>query len=423
MIKKSLTLGISLLNGILFIILCVFPAQAEITIPGADGSDGAFQITKTTVIDLSEAVTGDWNTNNSANAGKGIYDPKKWAVIFKYESVAIDAGATLSFSNHPSRAPVVWLVNGNVTINGTVSLNGQDYQSPPAISEPGPGGFRGGSGSYRTTQGGAGFGPGGGIFDTNHGGGGSYGTGQSPYGNQSLIPLIGGSGGGGNYSLAGGAGGGAILIACQSTLSINGVIQSNGGSGFTITAPNYPRCGSGSGGGIRLICNTLYGSGKIIADGGYSGSKGGMGRIRIERVINDNTFEDPLPGASIVNLTSETTAILWPPYNAPYNAPKVRIISIGDKEVPEDPRASFGTYGADVALPQVSSKQIVVETTNVVEESQVVVRVTPRFNYNFSIVNAVVENVESEDPLVIRWVADLPVNVGYSAVQVKVIRP
>ena len=409
MIKKSLAFVFTLILS-----LSVLPAQAAITIPGADGSDGALQITKTTVIDLAKAVTGNWDVDNSANAGKGIYDSEKWAVVFKYESVTIDAGSTLSFSNHPSRAPVVWLVSGNVNINGTVNLNGQGYLNPPKNSEPGPGGFRGGPGIYGNLDKGAGFGPGGGE---NHHHGGSYGTGSYPYGNQSLIPLIGGSGGGAYYR-SGGAGGGAILIACQNTLTVNGIVQSNGGDGGPSSYNRHS--GGGSGGGIRLVADTLSGSGNIFATGGGGFGSGGLGRIRIERVVNDNTIEDGVvPSPSVINLTSETTAIIWPPDNAP----KVRIVSIGDKEPPLDPRASFGTYGADIALPQVSSTQVVVETTNVEEVSQVLVRVKPRFNANFSTVNAVVERVESEDPLIIRWVADLPVNVGYSAVQVKVMRP
>ena len=31
-------------------------------------------------VDLSQAVTGAWDANNAANAGKGVYDPSKWAV-------------------------------------------------------------------------------------------------------------------------------------------------------------------------------------------------------------------------------------------------------------------------------------------------------------------------------------------------------
>ncbi len=54
------------------------------------------------------------------------------------------SGATVTFKNHASCAPVVWLVNGNVTIVGTVSLDGQQNQPPGTLAEPGPGGFRGG---------------------------------------------------------------------------------------------------------------------------------------------------------------------------------------------------------------------------------------------------------------------------------------
>ena len=129
-------------------------AQAQLTIPGADGSDGALVIDVNTTIDLSQAVNGDgttvkWDTANTANAGKGIYDPLKWAIVFKYSSVSVAAGATVSFTNHPSRAPVVWLVSGNVTIEGAVSLNGSNAKAPPALSNPGPGGFRGGTGNGR----------------------------------------------------------------------------------------------------------------------------------------------------------------------------------------------------------------------------------------------------------------------------------
>ena len=74
------------------LLLSAIPGHAAITIPGADGSDGALNITDDTIIDLSQAVTGVWNANNTANAGKGIYDPAKWAVVFKYSSVTVASG-------------------------------------------------------------------------------------------------------------------------------------------------------------------------------------------------------------------------------------------------------------------------------------------------------------------------------------------
>lgn len=188
--------------GMLVLWFSAFSVSAAITIPGADGSDGDLHITENETIRLSDALDGSWNAAvDLDDAGKGIYDKDKWAVVFKYSSVTIDSGATLSFSNHPSRAPVVWLVSGNVTINGTISLNGGDYVTTPANSEPGPGGFRGGAGSFVSgVEHGAGFGPGGGRQESNWGAGGSYGTvggsGPAKYGNPSLIPLVGGSGGG-----------------------------------------------------------------------------------------------------------------------------------------------------------------------------------------------------------------------------------
>ncbi len=196
---------------------CLQPALAQLTIP-SDGSDGAFNPPPdptNVVVDLSQAVTGVWNANNSANAGKGIYDPEKWAVVFKYSSVNIPAGVTVSFINHPTHAPVVWLVQGDVAINGALNLNGDggDVRGPEKLvpPEPGPGGFRGG------VAGPAGFGAGLGPGGTDPAGwpGSTSASYAATYGNPQIVPLLGGSGSGGNGSedARGCAGGGAILIA------------------------------------------------------------------------------------------------------------------------------------------------------------------------------------------------------------------
>ncbi|WP_372845321.1 hypothetical protein [Pontiella sp.] len=162
---KSRTLNIS---GMVLMLLLCSVAKAAITVPGADGSDGALLITENTVIDLSLATTGEWD---DAGAGNGVYDSNKWAVVFKYSSVVVSNGATLTFANHPSRAPVVWLVSGDVTIDGSLNLNGQSHQTAPVHAEPGPGGFRGGAGTYSSgAYAGAGFGIGG-DRHVPHGGG------------------------------------------------------------------------------------------------------------------------------------------------------------------------------------------------------------------------------------------------------------
>ena len=77
----------------LLMLFTLLPAQADIVIPGADGSDGALTITTNTTIDLSQAVSANWDTP-SPQPGKGVYDGTKWAVVFKYSSVNISSGAT-----------------------------------------------------------------------------------------------------------------------------------------------------------------------------------------------------------------------------------------------------------------------------------------------------------------------------------------
>ncbi len=407
----------------------IIRASGAVIIPGShNGTDGALHITADTVIDLSQAVTGTYDQDNTANSGKGVYDPTQWAVVFKYSSVAVDAGATVTFKNHPSRAPVFWLVTGNVNIAGTINLDGQDLQTSPQLSEPGPGGFRGGTASYLgSLLGGAGFGPGGGTQlngpATNNysGNGGSFGTVADPvvgsYGNPSLVPLIGGSGGaarsvfGGNQKGAG-AGGGAILIASAGSVTVGGSIHANGGAGTN----EYYNSGGGSGGGIRIICDTLTGGGVLSAAGGGGGYLGGTGRIRLERVTNSSTLQIA-PDPSVVPLNTGDTALVIPPTGSP----TVRVVSVGGAVAPADPRAGFGSAGADITLPETSSTQVVIETTNVEQASQVSVRITPRSNANAQIIPATYASTVSAG--VLRWTATLPVNDGYSAIQVKVVRP
>ena len=387
---------------------------AALDIP-SDGSDGDLVVDTDTVIDLGLAQSGAWDTDNSAHAGKGIYDPEKWAVVFKYASVTINGGATLTFKNHSSRAPVVWLVSGDVTINGVVSLSGQSWLPWPGLAEPGPGGFRGGS-----AYGSAGFGPGGGVMpfwtSGHHSGSpGSHGLPGSGvsgavYGNPSLLPLIGGSGGGGqnetNYNNGGGAGGGAILIAAGGTILINGSLHANGGSGATeyydsnLHYTVYSNSGGGSGGAIRLLAESLAGSGRLSAGGG-AGS-GGAGRVRLERTHYLSEAGELIisPDPSVVTLTEGDTPLIW----LPSDGPSVKVIAVNEQTPPPDPRAQFGAHGADVTLPQTSTIQVVVETTNVEDASIVKVRCKPQMRGAYEERTATVQEVINEDPLTIHWV-------------------
>ena len=387
-------------------------AMATLNIP-SDGSDGALVVSNNLVIDLSQAVTGSWDTNNTANAGKGVYDASKWAVVFKYSNVTIQGGATLTFKNHASRAPVVWLVQSNVTINGALSLDGESVElNSPYLAEPGPGGFRGGMGRYAEGAGAApGFGPDGGDININNLG--WSGPGWYSYGNPSLIPLIGGSGGGGTGGAAGGgAGGGAILIASAGTISMSGYLHANGGSSRGGT-------GGGSGGGIRLVCDSLSGGGTMqcigVSNGGYTG---GMGRIRIER--SANTYAGIIsPDPNVLVYSGNTTPLIW----MPTNGPSLRIVSINGNTAPEDPRAGFGAIGADVVLPQVTNATVVMVTTNIQQASVLTVRATPRSDGHYTTATATVTEVISESEPVLIWTANVPVKDGYEAMQVRAVRP
>jgi hypothetical protein len=423
----------------------VLPAHAAITIPGADGSDGALNITQDTVIDLSKATTGKWDDNNSANAGNGVYDPEKWAVVFKYTSVNVLAGKKLTFKNHATRAPVVWLVSGNVTIGGTVDLSGESWNAPGVsagrLPDAGPGGFRGGAARIAgDVLWASGFGPGGGQPSNDYreplplpaSYGTAGGSASKTYGNPSLIPLVGGSGGSGNggpnsgnESNAGGAGGGAILIAASGEIALaNGSsLLSHGGTGI---AAQWSTSGSGSGGGIRLISTRLTGGGSVSAAGGGGVAIGGSGRVRIERVSTTATL-NVSPAPSVIDLLDGSAAVIWPPTGAP----EAKIILVNQVAVTTDPTASFGAYTPDVALPLVSSVSIVVETVNVEQASKVVVRLTPRNGMtvsgarktNAAEVNATIKEVLSETPLKLRWEATVPTLPGYSAIQARIVRP
>lgn len=401
----------------------------------SNGSDGDLVVTSNLVIDLGLATPGNWDTNNAANAGHGVYDHKMWAVVFHWRSVIVQGGATVTFINHPSHAPVVWLVQTNVTINGTVSLNGGNSLPAPGLAKGGPGGFNGGSGSFGLGAGAsAGFGPGGATYDGwrpsgygYYGGGGSYGSigvgGSTTYGNASILPLRGGSGGGGGGGqgqVGGAGGGGAILIACAGTISVNsgGVISADGGIGPAGTGglPNGNTIGGGSGGAIRLVSEAITGNGTIRAMGN---SLGGLGRIRIERCTNSFTGTFAPTGPSVVELGDGTRPLIW----VPEDGPAIKILSIGGNLAPLDPRAEFGAFGADTVLPRLTNTTVVVVTTNAEAASTILVRVTPRSNGNYSEVSTTNSVVLSQDPLVLRWTVNVPVQDGYAAIVARLLRP
>lgn len=375
-------------------LLSVLPGVAGASINAqSDSSDGFFNPQADTTVDLSLAPTALWTTPGSGN---GVYDSTKWAVVFKYSEVDIPTGVTVTFTNHPSGAPVVWLVGGNAKIDGDLDLSGHNQVTAShSNAEGGPGGFRGGMSKVGPIPGGSGFGPGGGNYSmvNNAPRAGSYSTvGQynsagSIYGNERNLPLIGGSGGQGqgeynststSHNHGGGGGGGAILVVARDTLGVDGSILSDGGDGRDTYPPGHQVwSGSGSGGGIRLIGDLVQGTGTIRALGGGLGSNdgrwGGQGRIRLEGnlILFDGSATLP---ATTPYFPLDGEPEIW----ADSTAPTVRVVSIDGIPVPLDPRASLTAFPGDLALNADPPVEILLEAQNVPPASAVTVRVAPR---------------------------------------------
>ncbi len=341
-------------------------AHAQLNIP-SDGSDGAFSPNANVEIDLGLAANGAWT---APGGGNGVYDAEKWAVVFKYSSVNIPNGVTVTFKNHPSYAPVVWLVQGNVTIDGTLDAKGKQgtVNTVAALTpaEPGPGGFRGGvfgpagANAY-------GYGPGTGPGSDQSG----YYLGR--YGNPQILPLIGGSGSwGGLNAASGGAGGGAIQIAAGQTITVQGAIDVRGGGAAGI---------AGSSGAIRLVANQVVGNGELRAAGNtpWTNSNSGTsyqwvtppGRIRIEA----NSLAPSLQIApETIGVPPANPPVIWPAANAP----TAKVISVDSVGAPADPHAPL-VAGADVAIQNSNQVNIQIQTNNFPIEGVVLLNVTPKF--------------------------------------------
>lgn len=379
-------------------------AFAALDIP-SDGSDGDLIVNVSTNIDLSLATTGVWSNDNSAFTGRGIYDANKWAVVFKYSNIVIAAGATVTFSNHPSRAPVMWLVNGNVTIDGVVSLDpifgaGASYDNlNPA--EPGPGGFRGGARAQANLYRGPGFGPGSSHQDTGPQSG-VYSTTFLTYGNPQVVPLIGGSGGAawsGNGDVNGGGGGGAILIAASQTILV--------GSGATVRANSgyLPQGGyAGSGGAVRMVADQIAGSGRVEAV-----SPGYPGRIRLE--ANNTSVSLNLNPPTVV--VPPVPLVIWPAADAP----TVRIVSVDSQAPPSDPRAHMTAGGDDLSISTTGTNTIVLQTENFPTNGTVSVLIKPRNGVHSSLPAQVV----SGNSTLATWQLKTVLPVSHTVIQVRAV--
>ncbi len=324
------------------------PVSAQTFSSGSTGADGAFAPMADTTLGLPPDG------------------------VLNFTTVTIPAGVTVTVARNAANTPVTLLASGDVSIVGTLSLNG-------SIFTPGPGGFAGAIGGASGNLPGEGLGPGGGAERTNA----TYGA---PSDFLSLLPLFGGSGGGGGGTATsvgglGGGGGGAIVIASSTRITITGTITANGGPGTQPLGGCASHGGNGSGGAIRLVAPVLAGTGgSLTARGGIGNPNcrfaAGNGRIRVERFSASGLSLITTPPASISVAPGPVTAASNP---ALVNLPTLTFSAVGGVVSPEAPGASYTT--ADIALPQGATNPvpITLTATHTPVGTVFTVRVIPQF--------------------------------------------
>ena len=209
------------------------------------------------------------------------------AVIYVFQSLIIDHQALLQVEG-PN--PLIIVALGTVEIHGTIDVSADAYDNddspiPGELSTgPGVGHFAtdqsegGGGGSFCGTGGQGAINPEDGANAA------SMAAGGQPYGNPNLVPLQGGSAGGGATTqnegdTANGLGGGAIQISAAGPITIesDGIINANGSGG--IASINGE--GAGSGGAILLEAPsvTVMVGGVLEANGGEGADPGFDGAV------------------------------------------------------------------------------------------------------------------------------------------------
>lgn len=372
--------------------------HAEIDVP-SDGSDGDFvtgAATQEIVIDLAAAPTGRWDAPQREPlrpgiGGVGIYDPDQWAVVFKYNRVRIERNVTVKFLNHPSRAPVVWLVKGDVEVHGQVNLDGK---RDVWHGDGGPGGFRGSHWPERETQ--------------------YRGYLSLPERNRwspNLVPLLGG------YGFHAHAGAGAILIASRQRIVLEGRIQAQGQGGA-------------QGGAVRLVADELAGSGFIETGNLHAGSPHGVGRLEAHR------FTGTLRASFPTSIVPPEPLRLWPEPDAP----TVRIVSVEEAEAPADPRARLDVeagpggipLGADMTISKSGRAMVLIETTQL--EPSPAARVMLFVSPNSRRISGGSNGIADYDPLRAtlipggsfaraQWLVEVELPMGYTSLQVHAVAP
>jgi hypothetical protein len=334
------------------------PASAQFFTSGSTGANGPFPPNGGVLPSGTNGIVLNLETGdvayylNSTVIGTASVGPPT-AGVFNFTTFTVPVSVFLATDSR--NRPAQFLTTGDVAINANLFLYGAAGAGPSSINggaggAGGPGGYNGGTG------GSAGESPTLGTPGAGPSGGGVGQSGTLTTSNQQLQPLFGGSGGGGGNpttvgGYGGGGGGGALLIASSGSITINSVINADGGAASG-------GAGVGSGGAVRLIANTISGPGQIyVRDGSGQATKGGY--VRTE--ANTNTFSSgAVIGASGITFTSVPS----PPF--PTGLGTITIQSIGGVAVPANSGGGLPSK-VDITFPtpQTAPVTVVVATTNI----------------------------------------------------------
>lgn len=360
-----------ILFGLFMLGFVLVPVRAQFD-SGSTGADGPFN--PPSQVPAGTQVRGDCTRYPGCN----VIVPLPPNGIFNFTTVNIpNNNITVSFRPNQFNTPVTILAQGDVTIAGTLSVNGSPGfrgSEGGAGGLGGPGGFRGGDGGRFDANlfGGAGLGPGGGAPGTRLAGcssqgpeapgEGSFGTvgrgnSRPTYGLPSLLPLVGGSGGaGGNCPSdrctagsrpagGGGGGGGAILLASSTTINITSDGHITAAGGYGAYGDGACSGASGSAGAIRLVANAITINGYVEANIG-----GGYGRIRLESGAPVSTSRVQFYPSIFIFMPFAPPSVGLP------SLPSLQITTLDGVTVPYPPHGQFGT--PDVILTRTGQKPV-----------------------------------------------------------------
>jgi len=221
---------------------------------------------------------------------------------YTFNDITIFSGATFALDSYAAGEKKIKVsAQGNFVIEAGAIVTGS-YLGFRNHNGDGPGEN---SGSNSQGGGGAGYGGDGGDGEA------SPDSGGDAYGDPTKADKL-GSGGGDAYDasgttdIRGGFGGGCMELNVTSTITINGIIYSDGQDGHRDDA------GGGSGGGIKVKAPVITGSGFIYSRGGNgldSGGGGGGGRVRLETSTDTFTGTINVSGGTGFNNGADGTIV------------------------------------------------------------------------------------------------------------------